>query len=326
MNEQIFSLLYAHRDGFLSGQKIAGQLGLSRTAVWKGITSLKEAGAVIESQPNRGYRLADCSGLFDAAYLKELLVGTSFAVNPQVFGSLPSTNTYLRDKGYNEDVPDFTVAVAGTQTGGRGRMGRSFHSPADGLYFSVLLRPRLPLSQVQMITVAAAVALYETLREDYGLENAGVKWVNDVYAGRKKLCGILTEGSIDAETGTLHFAVMGMGVNLGSTAAFSEELRPIVTSLADEGRPEPDRLLLCSRILRRFEALYRLLLNGGQKELLLRYKQALFMLGERVRVLAPAGAYEAQAVDIDPQGGLIVVDDEGAQHVLKSGEISLKLL
>lgn len=326
MNEQIFSLLYAHRDSFLSGQKIAEQLGLSRTAVWKGITSLKEAGAVIESQQNRGYRLADCSGLLDAAYLRLLLDGSAFACNPQVFDSLPSTNTYLREKGYTEDFPACTVAVAKTQTGGRGRMGRSFHSPADGLYFSVLLRPKLPLEQVQLITVAAAVSLYETLREDYGLEKAGIKWVNDVYAGRKKLCGILTEGAIDAETGTLHFAVMGMGVNLGSTASFSEDLRPIVTSLEDEGCPERDRLLLCSRILRRFETLYGLLIRGDKAELLRRYKAALFMLGERVRVLAPSGAYEAEAQDIDGDGGLIVTDASGSRHVLKSGEISLKLL
>ena len=235
-----------------------------------------------------------------------------------VFGEVTSTNTLLKEQAA-AGAPEGTVLIASAQSAGRGRMGRSFFSPEDtGLYMSLLLRPA-GLSDVQLVTTAAAVAVSEAVEEETGILT-GIKWVNDLYADGKKVCGILTEGTFCG--GTLNWCVLGIGINVyPPKAGFPSALTEKAGALLTERIPGL-RERLAAAILLRFSAYYDLL---SEKPHLGAYRSRCFLMNRSVDVLLPEGGRRAVVAGIDDDFGLSVRYDDGSCAVLRSGEVSLDI-
>lgn len=231
-----------------------------------------------------------------------------------------STNRYLKELAAN-GAKEGTVVVANKQSAGRGRLGRSFFSPEEkGIYMSVLLRPELALERSVLITSMAAVAVARAIEKVCGLP-AKIKWVNDIFINNKKACGILTEAGINAADGTLEYAVLGIGINVGSME-FPEELRDIATSVSNECGFEISKDVLIDAVLAELEQWYPALWDGSFLE---ESKKRSVLLGKEIRVVDethPEGGYPAKAVDINGLGNLIIERD-GVTQVLNSGEVSI---
>ena len=196
----------------VSGAQLARELGVTRNSVWKAVNALRREGYHIDATTNRGYALSHEDDLLSASGIRRFLPADA-PLFPTVRKCLDSTNAEALRRAV-DGAPEGTVIVAEEQTAGRGRRGRSFFSPAGtGIYLSILVRPALAAERAHLLTCSAAVAVAEAIEACAGVD-ASIKWVNDVYCRRKKVAGILTEGSFDLEGGVLQHAVVGIGVNV----------------------------------------------------------------------------------------------------------------
>ncbi len=233
-----------------------------------------------------------------------------------------STNRYLKALAA-EGAAEGTVVIAKRQSAGRGRLGRSFYSPeGTGIYMSILLRPEMELQQSVRITSMAAVAVARALERVSGVR-AQIKWVNDIYINKKKVCGILTEAGLNGATGALDYAVLGIGVNVG-TMEFPEELKEIATSVYRECGREISCDELITEILKELEVWYPTIWDAS---FLKESKERSILLGKEIRVpdTSEGGFYLAKAVDLDDMGHLIIERD-GVREELNSGEVSIRFL
>lgn len=237
------------------------------------------------------------------------------------FEELDSTNRYLKEEAV-KGAPEGTVIIANRQSAGRGRLGRSFFSPGEkGIYMSILLRPEIELERAVLITSMAAVAVAEAIEQVSCIETK-IKWVNDIFLNRKKVCGILTEAGISAEAGTLSYAVLGIGVNVGKME-FPEELINVATSVSNECGFNVSKEILTDKILEQLEKWYPTIADGSFLE---ESKKRSILLGNDIRVIdetVSGGSYHAKAVDINELGNLIIERD-GVIQVLNSGEVSIR--
>lgn len=317
IREDILSRLAACPGDLLTGGQLARELGVSRTAVWKAIGALREEGHAIESMPNRGYRLLPSSDGLSRAAIQAALGTQSFGRSMELHEALPSTNLYLRGLPV-EQLPEGHTVIADGQTAGRGRLGRPFCSPArEGVYLSILLKPRLPLPRLTLLTLCAAEAVCRALEAVCAIR-PGVKWVNDVYYGGKKLCGILTEAMLSAELQRVEHAVVGIGINTGAVDASVED---IATSTQAITGARGIRNRLIASVLTHFEALYRLLCAGDADAVLIPYRARLCIAGKRVWIDAGGRRCRATVCGVDASGALVVRDEGGEERALTSGEI-----
>ena len=251
------------------------------------------------------------------------LLQTAAAERPlYYFDVLDSTNTHLKQLA-REGAPNGTVVIAGCQTAGRGRMERSFQSPAGkGLYLSVLLRPDLPPERLLPVTALAGVAACDAVERSCGVR-PGVKWPNDLVLGGKKLCGILTELGLDAELKP--WLVVGIGINVSQTAAdFSPEVAALATSLAAQLQREVSLAALAAALIDSVDRLYAALTEDSTEAYLTAYRRDCVNLGRAVQLISADGRREtAEAVDVDDTFGLIVRTAEGEKTV-RSGEVSVR--
>lgn len=239
-----------------------------------------------------------------------------------IFDTLDSTNTYARELN---DAPHGTVVIARQQTGGKGRLGRSFHSPKDGIYMSIIIKPEFDPSKITLVTPAAAVAVCNAIASVCNQETA-IKWVNDIYMDKLKVCGILTEGVTNYETGTLSSIVIGIGINT-DVSNFPEELSNIAGAVSgDYARSE----LAAAVIVETLE----LIESIEDKDLITKYKEKSIVLGKTVQVFK--GSYKkspeedlpsrsAKVIDIDENGGLVVIYSDGTRETLFTGEITVRI-
>lgn len=315
----LVELMERSGEEFISGNAMAASLGITRAAVWKGIRKLQEEGYAIEAVPNRGYRLAACSDAVSESCIRKYLGAETERFTLEVVSTITSTNTVLKAKA--SECPEFYTIVSGAQTAGRGRTGRSFYSPADsGIYLSILLRPNLQARDAVRITTAAAVAACRAI-EDCTEEKPGIKWVNDVFVSERKVCGILTEGAVNLETGGLDWAVMGIGLNVYEPAGgFPEELREIAGPVCRE-RQRDMRCRLAASFLKAFALLYDNLDKPAFAE---EYRKRCFLLGQPIYVLKSEGKIPAQALNVDDECGLVVRYANGTVETLSSGEVSVR--
>lgn len=319
LQDEILFLLEQQRGEVVTGGELARKLAVSRTAIWKAIGALREQGSEIESIPNSGYRLAqESDGLSQKSIqgsLRTKILGQSLEIKRCV----SSTNSYI--KGLDtSSLPDGHAVLADEQSGGRGRMGRTFHSPAgQGVYLSVLLKPPVPLADTPFLTICAAVTVCRAVEAVFGFQPS-IKWVNDIFYKGKKLCGILTEAFISAEMRTVDYAVVGMGVNTGSILP---EVAEVATSTQLISGKRGLRNQLAAEILGQLESVYTLFLQGSQEEILSAYTERMFITGRIVNVIQPNGCYQARVQGVDVSGGLIVQKEDGSVCVLNSGEVRL---
>lgn len=235
------------------------------------------------------------------------------------FDALESTNTYAREQ---ENAPDGMVVIADYQTGGRGRLGRTFQSPrGKGLYLTVLLRPDLPPDRLLPVTALAGAAVCDAVEKVCGLR-PGIKWPNDLVLGKKKLCGILTEMTL--ENGVC--LVLGIGLNVSQTAEdFSPDVAEMATSLAVELERPVSRPALAAEIIRELDCLYAALKRGDLSRYLEIFRQDCVTLGKTVQLISPAGERDTvTAVDVDEKFGLVVRDEAGRERTVRSGEVSVR--
>lgn len=244
--------------------------------------------------------------------------------NLQVFEEVESTNTLLKALG-REDAPEGTVLIADRQSGGRGRLGRTFLSPGGvGIYFSVLLRPNCPPAQLMHLTCAAAVAMCDAVQTVSGIRPQ-VKWINDLVLGNKKLGGILTELNFDTATGNVDFAVIGVGINcLQKKTDFDPAIREMATSLQMASEQTIDRNLLAAEMIK---AMYTLSqkLDSHKEALMAQYKADCLTIGKEIQVIRNDQIRPARALDLDNEGALIVqYQDDGTVSPVASGEVSVR--
>lgn len=307
----------------ISGQKIANELHISRTAVWKAVEALRLDGYGISSQPRRGYSLTRTPDRLSEAEIKNHLGMHPWKDSVIVLDSVDSTNNFAKQLAA-ANAPEGTAVLARVQESGRGRLGRSFSSPADmGIYLSLILRPDAKPEQLLHLTAAAAEAAAEAIEQQTGL-HTGIKWVNDLTVGGKKLAGILTELSVELESGRAEYIVVGIGVNCCQTKEnFPPELREIATSIYMQTGKLPDCNALAAEILRALSRLSETLLT--EKETWMEcYAARCVTLGKQVRVLGPQGAKEATALALDSNGALQVEYPDGTRAWVNSGEVSVR--
>ena len=319
--DEVLDFLWKHVDSYVSGAELADRLSLSRTAVWKAIGQLRDLGYEIESQPNRGYRLHSVSDVLSAEGIVRHLRHKELRL--QVYKTIGSTNTTLKALAA-EGAEAGLALIAEEQLMGRGRMGRSFYSPANsGLYMSLLLRPEMPAVDATRLTACAAVAVSEAIEALSGRE-AEIKWVNDIFVGGRKVCGILTEASVDCESGMMHYVIIGIGVNTHvPDGDFPEELRSIAGA-AFGAEPVPElRCRLAAEILDR---LMDYTPDPAAPEVFAGYRSRSLVLGREINILAPGREpVPARAVDLDENYSLRVRLPDGSERLLNSGEVSVRL-
>ena len=238
------------------------------------------------------------------------------------FPSIDSTHTRARELA-QQGAPHGTVLIADHQAGGRGRLGRSFHSPAgSGIYMSVILRPHCPPQQIMHLTCAAAVAMCEAVENACGFR-PGIKWTNDLVCGKRKIAGVLTELGFDSR-GMVDFAVIGIGINCCQQAEdFPEEIRGIAGSLASVSGSPIDRAKVAAAMM---DALYRMdaELLTGKAEMLSRYRRDCVTLGQEISLARGDEIRHGTALDIDEEGALIVRFTDGHTQTVNSGEVSIR--
>ena len=237
----------------------------------------------------------------------------------QCFDSIPSTNDFLKDLA-RHGAPHGTVIIADHQTGGHGRMGRTFQSPSGkGVYMSILLRPSCPATELMHLTCAAAVAMCDAVQAVTGLR-PGIKWTNDLLFQKQKLGGILTELAFSGR-GTVDYAIIGIGINCNQTVAdFSPEIQDIAASLSMVTQQDVDRFRLAAAMM---ESLWRLDLS--QKEALLSsYRTDCVTIGQEISLVRGSEIRHGKALDINANGALIVQFSDGNVEAVDSGEVSVR--
>lgn len=239
------------------------------------------------------------------------------------FDTIDSTNTQAKEMA-RSGAPHGTVLIAGHQTQGRGRMGRSFSSPKDmGIYLSVILRPDCAAEQLMHLTCAAAVAMCDATENSAGIR-PGIKWINDLVVNKKKLGGILTELSIAPGSDRVDYAVIGIGINCGQTPEdFPEEIRSIATSLLQITGKVPDRSALAAAMIHALMDMDSKLLQQ-QDAIMDSYRKNCITLGKEVVVLRGDEKRYGTALDVDYCGGLLVQFTDGSQESVNSGEVSVR--
>ena len=291
--DQVLQRLRRGGGDYVSGGTLSAELSLSRTAVWKAVEQLRADGFVIESAPNKGYRLLSAGDALTESGVRLYLRHKE--LNVKVYKSISSTNTVLKQLA-ESGAAEGTVLLAEEQTAGRGRMSRSFYSPPrSGLYLSVLLRPHLSAQISTRVTACAAVAVAD---------------------------GILTEGSIDCETGLLHYAIVGIGINIRPPEGdFPEELRAIAGALPAAGGGDL-RCRLAAAVLDRLMDFYAKLPDEDCYEA---YKSRSCLLGREINILPLGGEpIPATAIDVEPDFSLRVRLADGTEKLLNSGEVSVR--
>ncbi|MCI8490299.1 MAG: biotin--[acetyl-CoA-carboxylase] ligase [Lachnospiraceae bacterium] len=307
-------------EDYVSGQELCESLGVSRTAVWKGMNKLKADGYQIEAVSNKGYRLVESPDLLNAEELKSFR-NTAWAGKEIVYYDVTdSTNIQAKRLG-EEGAPHGTLVVAGRQVAGKGRRGRSWESPEhDGIFMTILLRPEVRPREASMLTLVAAMAVAKAIRAALGL-SAEIKWPNDIVLNGKKICGILTEMNTEIET--INYVVVGIGINV-SNQKFDKEAASIATSLALEGGTKIHRAKLIEAVWEQFEAYYDSFcrersLSGMKAE----YDSFLVNKDRQVRILDPKEPFNGIARGITKTGELMVETETGTRLV-SSGEVSVR--
>lgn len=319
MKLQILSALHK-TDGFISGEELCQSFGVSRTAIWKAMQKLKAEGYKIESVPNKGYRLAEAADVLSAEELKSIRKTAWVGEEIIYYDMTDSTNTQAKHLAENGAVHG-TLVVAGAQNAGRGRRGRTWESPADSaIFMSLLLRPQIKPQDASMLTLVAAMAVAKAVHQTVGIE-VKIKWPNDIVLNGKKICGILTEMS--SEIDAINYVVIGIGMNV-SNRNFPKEIAKTATSIALEGTSNVNRAQLTEAVWEQFEVYYdKFVKKSDLSDIMEEYQEYLANLNKQVRVLDPKGDFSGVARGITTKGEL-VVESEGAMHLVSSGEVSVR--
>lgn len=320
LKQQVLGILEANRGTSISGSALAKELYVTRSAIWKAIKALEKDGYHITAVTNKGYCLLEHNDIVSYESISPYLQGDAKHFSLDVRKSVTSTNTLAKEMAGN-GAKEGTVLIAMEQTEGRGRMGRSFYSPnSSGIYFSIILRPKLTLEDSLLITTSIAVAVAKAM-EQVAKVNAEIKWVNDIFVNGKKVCGILTEASLNFESGGLEYAVVGIGINI-STDSFPDEIRSVAGSLFhNKPNHSPITSMLVAQVLNNIADCMNSLTS---KEYLEEYRRRSFLIGKDIVVIKGTSTIPAKAIGIDEKARLVVEYEDKETEILSSGEVSVR--
>lgn len=320
VKDNVLKMLAESGGAFFSGAALAKAVGVSRNAVWKAVKSLEAEGYSIESVTGRGYRLSDSNNRYDERLIGRFLNTRYMGRKLVLLETTTSTNDYAKELAAH-GAENGTAVIADSQSSGKGRPGRSFSSPKGcGLYMSVIIRPKIEISDAQLITSCTAVASAEAVESICGHET-GIKWVNDLYMNGRKICGILTEASLSLETTSLDYAVIGIGINVRSVKElFTDELLKTVTSIEDETGVKADRNQLCAEVMNKLEEhLERI----AERDFIPEYRRREILTGNMISANIKGETQIGKAVGIDDNANLLIQLSNGEIHAVNCGEANL---
>lgn len=318
LKDKVLAVLEENKGKNVSGNDIAKSVGMTRSAVWKAVKQLRGEGYTICAVTNKGYCLSEDSDFLNEHSVYQGLKTREMGRKIDVFKTIDSTNSFAKSLAQLGAIHGTTI-ISEVQSQGRGRMGRSFHSPVGmGIYMSVILRPKLSVEHSLLITSCAAVAVAEAIEKVTGLD-CKIKWVNDIYAGDKKLCGILTEAAINVEQGGLEYAIVGIGLNVQNTS-FPKSISDIATSLYLETGEKVSRSVIAAEILNSLEVHLDKILD---KSFVDEYRSRSNLIGKRIEITHNDEVTQAECIGIDEICRLLVRYDNGEEKALMSGTVRI---
>ncbi len=317
LNQQVLKLLSKHE--FLSGQKMASELGISRTAVWKAVQNLREDGYTVESVTNKGYKLIEASNELNETLLTSMIRDSGLFSEVIYRDSVDSTQKLAFQKVTDIEGP--FIVVSGEQTKGRGRFNREWASPEkSGLYMSAVFKPDVYLNEIIKFNLFISLAIANAIEKSFGLE-AGIKWPNDIYINGKKVCGFLTE--VISENNMIQSIICGIGINLYET----EEIRGLETATSIENelglndRMDIDAESFLNRLIHDLEHQYGQFINTPFSSIKEEWISKSVIFGKEMRISEMNHTFMAKPVDITDEGFLLAVDQYGETHKIISADI-----
>lgn len=319
MKNKTLEILLRNTNEYISGEEISKELGVTRTAIWKHISILKNEGYVFIASSKKGYKIINADEILESGFYdlpSEQIIGRNYYYLDEV----DSTNSY--SKKIAVESPDGTVVISDVQTKGKGRLGRTWESKdKKGLWMSVILKPKIPISGVFILSHIAGVAVCRTLLEEG--YNASIKWPNDVLINSKKVCGILCE--LDGEAERVNYVVIGIGLNLKQEIEdFPIEIREKATSLFLEDSEKIREREILKKILINLEHLYNILTNEGPEKIIQYAKENSATIGKDVQIIYNNDTITGKAIDINHNGGLVIETKDGQTMEIISGEVSVR--
>ncbi|WP_055077840.1 biotin--[acetyl-CoA-carboxylase] ligase [Lagierella massiliensis] len=315
VRDEVFKLLEKNINNFIPGTKMALELQVTRNAIWKAIEELRREGFEIEAKNQYGYRLLNKSR---ESFRKDILSLCENKISLEYLEEVSSTNDYLKVLANKNHLEYYTV-IANSQSGGKGRQGKSFYSPGStGVYLSMLLRPKFSMEKALNITTSAAVAVSKTI-EEFNNKDTKIKWVNDIFIDNKKVCGILTEGSMDFEQLNLSYAVLGIGVNLFKPRTFPNDISNIAGYVIEDF----DEELKAKFIARLIDNVIYHYKNIDSKEFNEYYREKSYLKGRTVTFDYEGNQEIGKVQDIDENYSLVIDTKDKVIH-LKTGSVELK--
>ncbi len=318
--EQVLKVLKEKKGEYVSGQELAGLSGITRSGIWKQIEQLRELGYNIESSPRKGYRFIGTTNDLNSMEIQDGLATIAFG-RPVFYREEVDSTTKWAKSLANQGAVEGTIVIAEKQTGGRGRMGRSWASASGlGLWLTWILRPKMSASQLAGLTLLTAVTMSETIKTVAGVQ-VQIKWPNDLFYEGKKLAGILAE--INGEMDLVNYLIMSIGLNVNHEEAdFPAELKGRATSLKIITGKELSRRIILQQFLANFESAYYLLPQKGMANLVEYAKKHSATLGKEVLINQGfGGIIEGKAIDLDIDGSLLLEDKQQKVIRVYSGDI-----
>lgn len=319
---EILKALRNPEGGWVSGAELSQSLGVTRAAIWGRVDEFRALGFDIEASPHQGYRLIASPDALIADDLLARLPGDQVVGRDiRVFAKTASTNDTI-ERLARDGAPEGVVVFAESQTKGRGRLGRTWDSPArKGLWFSVLLRPAMRPQETTRLTVAAATAVRRAIRRVTGLE-LEIKWPNDLLLDGRKVVGILTE--LSAETDRVRHVSLGIGIDVNQTAdEWPDDLAPLAGSLRMGTGTRIDRPLLATRVLAELDGDYARVCRGRFAAVAEEWASACGTLGREVRIGIGHRVVQGRAEALDADGALLIRTQHGRLECITGGDLTL---
>ena len=311
LKEELINELSAAEGGWVNGEDFAKSHGVSRAAVWKAVKSIQKDGICVNAVRSKGYSLSENCDILSCAAVKSKMKNK---IDVIYYPETDSTNNRAKSL-INSGLCRETLIVANKQSAGRGRQGKSFYSPADtGIYMSLIVFPNAPLQSAVSSTTAAAVAVCRAIERLCDVK-VQIKWVNDVYAGNEKICGILTEAVTDFETQTVSAVVIGVGINV-TTSEFPQDVEN-AGSLCINVKRSAIAAAVADELLKVF--------NTPCSDFIEYYRSHSMIIGKNIVFIKNGEKRNARALSIDENGGLEVMLENGGTTVLRSGEITIRV-
>lgn len=320
---KVLKILEENKGRNISGEEIAKTLNISRTSIWKAINSLRNEGYVINAVTNKGYSLATNTDFISKEGISLYLNKSCSDIEIYNYKTISSTNEIAKNLALS-GAKHGTVVISEEQTAGKGRLGRSFYSPANtGIYMSIILRPNLTAMDSVLITTSSSVIICESIKKVTGID-CQIKWINDIYLNNKKVAGILTEASTNFESGTIDYLILGIGINFNQPKDdFPDELKSIASSLFNNNSNNINRNMLCAEIISNILDMIPRIKNY---DFISEYKKRSIVLNQEIIYISSGISSKGKAININCDGSLVVEHDDGSIKILNSGEVSIRRL